>query len=196
MEPVNQVPVVVLGAGFAGLHAVRRLGAAGVPTLWVDANNYHCFLPLLYQVATAGLEPQDIAYPARSILRRFPSVEFRLAEIVGGDPAAHRLDTADGDHITYAQLIIAAGGTAEDYGIPGADEFAFRPHHLEDARALRNHILRVLERASVAADASERAKLLTFVIVGGGATGVEMGGALAEFRRHVLPRDYRRLDPA
>lgn len=87
--------VVVLGAGFAGLHAVRRLGRAGVPTLWVDANNYHCFLPLLYQVATAGLEPQEIAYPARSILHRFPTVDFRLAEIVAGDPTAHRLVAAE-----------------------------------------------------------------------------------------------------
>src|SRR5712691_12851370 len=83
--------VVVLGAGFAGLRAVRRLGHAGVATLWVDARNYHCFLPLLYQVATAGLEPQDIAYPARSILRRLPAVEFRLARVVGADPGAQRL---------------------------------------------------------------------------------------------------------
>src|ERR687888_1472887 len=90
-------PVVVLGAGFAGLRAVRRLGRAGVATLWVDARNYHCFLPLLYQVAIAGLEPQEIAYPARSILRRFTSVEFRLARIVGADPATRTLETANGD---------------------------------------------------------------------------------------------------
>ena len=89
--------VVVLGAGFAGLRAVRRLGAANVPTLWVDANNYHCFLPLVYQVATAGLEPQDIAYPARSILRSLPAVEFRLARVVHGDPTARTLVTAAGD---------------------------------------------------------------------------------------------------
>jgi NADH dehydrogenase len=186
-------PVVVLGAGFAGLRAVRRLGRANVPALWIAARNYHCFLPLLYQVATSGLEPQDIAYPARSILRRFPSVDFRLATVTGADPAARTLTTATGDRIPYSHLIVASGGTAEDFGIPGARDATFRLYDLEDARALRNHVLRTLERAVVLEDAAARAPLLTFVIVGGGATGVEMAGALAEFRRHVVPRDYRRL---
>ena len=193
MEP----RVVVLGAGFAGLRAVRGLGRAGIPTLLVDANNYHCFLPLLYQVATAGLEPPSIAYPVRSILRRWDSVEFRMACVVGADPAARLLHTADGGApIPYRQLIITAGGTAADFGIPGVEEHTHRLYDLEDARALRNHALRTLERASVSTDPAERARLLTFVIVGAGATGVEMAGALAEFRRHVLPRDYRHLDPA
>ncbi|TMB46461.1 MAG: FAD-dependent oxidoreductase, partial [Deltaproteobacteria bacterium] len=107
-------PVVVLGAGFAGLRAVRRLGRAGVDALWVDARNYHCFLPLLYQVATAGLEPQEIAYPARSILRRLRAVDFRLARVVAGDPAAQTLTTASGERIAYAYLIVCTGGAAED----------------------------------------------------------------------------------
>src|SRR5438445_13364646 len=111
--------VVVLGAGFAGLRAVRRLGHARVPTLWIDARNYHCFLPLLYQVAIAGLEPQEIAYPARSILRRLPSAEFRLAHVVAGDAAARTLLTATGDRLTYDYLIVATGGVAETFGIPG-----------------------------------------------------------------------------
>jgi NADH dehydrogenase len=194
VHDAGQGKVVVLGAGFAGLNAVRKLGAAGVDTLWVDARNYHCFLPLLYQVATAGLEPQEIAYPARSILRRVRAVEFRLARVVSGDPAARVLRTADGDAIHYEQLIVATGGAAEDFGIPGARELTFRLYDLEDARALRNHVLRVLEHAVVATDPVERAALVTFVIVGGGATGVEMAGALAEFRNHVVPRDYRALD--
>src|SRR5213595_2079641 len=189
-------PVVVLGAGFAGLRAVRRLGRAGVDTLWVDARNYHCFLPLLYQVATAGLEPQDIAYPARSILRRLRAVDFRLARVAAGDPAAQILATASGEHIAYSHLIVCTGGAAEDFGIPGVREHAFHLYDLDDARALRNHVLRTLERAAVCADSVARAALLTFVIVGAGATGVEMGGALAEFRRHVVPRDYRTVDPA
>src|SRR5437764_10473891 len=113
-------PVVVLGAGFAGLRAVRRLGRARVGTLWVDAHNYHCFLPLLYQVATAGLEPQAIAYPARSILRRFRTVEFRMARIVAGDPTARILTTVTGDVIRFSHLVVATGGAAEDFGIPGA----------------------------------------------------------------------------
>src|SRR5213595_1603329 len=188
--------VVVLGAGFAGLRAVRRLGHARVATLWVDARNYHCFLPLLYQVATAGLEPQDIAYPARSILRRLRAVDFRLARVAAGDPAAQILATASGEHIAYSHLIVCTGGAAEDFGIPGVREYAFHLYDLDDARALRNHVLRTLERAAVCTDSAARAALLTFLIVGAGATGVEMAGALAEFRRHVVPRDYRTLDPA
>src|SRR6058998_1908481 len=105
-------PVVVLGAGFAGLRAVRRLGRAGVATLWIDGRNYHCFLPLLYQVATAGLEPQEIAYPARSIVRRFPSIEFHLGRVVGGDPMRQWIETAAGDRIPYSHLIVAIGGSA------------------------------------------------------------------------------------
>src|SRR6187549_1924234 len=166
MEP----KVVVLGAGFAGLRAVRRLGRAEIPTLWIDGNNYHCFLPLLYQVATAGLEPASIAHPARSILRRLPSVEFCMATIVGADPAARVLFTADGEPIPYRQLIVATGGSAEDFGIPGVREYGHWLYDLEDARALRNHTLRALEHASVTTDAAERARLLTFVIVGAGPT--------------------------
>jgi NADH dehydrogenase len=186
--------VVVLGAGFAGLRAVRRLGRAGVPTLWLDANNYHCFLPLLYQVATAGLEPQEIAYPARSILHRLPSVDFRLERVIAADPAARVLLTADGDRIGWEHLIVATGAAAEDFDIPGVRESTFCLYDLEDARALRNHVLRTLEHAVTVSDPALRAALLTFVIVGAGATGVETAGALAEFRRHVVPRDYRRLD--
>src|SRR5439155_1037234 len=146
-------------------------------TLWVDARNYHCFLPLLYQVATAGLEPQDIAYPARSILRRLRAVDFRLARVAAGDPAARILATASGERIAYSHLIVCTGGAAEDFGIPRVREHAFHLYDLDDARALRNHVLRTLERAAVCAYPAARAALLTFVIVGAGATGVEMGGA-------------------
>ncbi len=193
MADHGRARVVVLGAGFAGLHAVRGLGHAGIDTLWVDAHNYHCFLPLLYQVATAGLEPQEIAYPVRSILRRYRTTDFRLAHVVAGDPTTRTLTTAAGDTIRYSHLVVATGGTAEDYGIPGARDHAFRLYDLEDARALRNHVLAVVERAVTVDDPVEREALLTIVIVGGGATGVEMGGALGEFDRHVVPRDYPRL---
>src|SRR5437762_1282455 len=168
-------PVVVLGAGFAGLRAVRRLGGAGVDTLWVDARNYHCFLPLLYQVATAGLEPQAIAYPARSILRRLRAVDFRLARVVAGDPAAQTLTTASGERIAYAYLIVCTGGAAEDFGIPGVREHVYHLYDLDDARALRNQVLRTLERAAVCADPAARAALLTFVIVGAGAVAARLG---------------------
>jgi NADH dehydrogenase len=189
----NDTRVVVLGAGFAGLRAVRDLARAGVPVLWIDRHNYHCFLPLAYQVATAGLEPQQIAYPVRSILHRLPGADFRLAQIVSADPKARLLISAAGESIPYDHLIVATGGAAEDFGIPGVREHTFGLYDLEDARRLRNHVLTTLERAVVTADPEARAALLTIVIVGGGPTGVEMGGALAEFRRHVVPRDYRRL---
>src|SRR5438034_192331 len=138
-------PVVVLGAGFAGLRAVRRLGRAGVGTLWVDAHNYHCFLPLLYQVATAGLEPQEIAYPARSILRRLRAVDFRLARVVSGDPAARSLETTAGERIAYSHLIVCTGGAAAAFGIPGVREHVLPSY----PSALRERARRDLEAFGV-----------------------------------------------
>src|SRR5215472_13762076 len=168
--------VVVLGAGFAGLRAVRRLARAGTRVLWVDGRNYHCFLPLLYQVAIAGLEPQEIAYPARTILRRRPSVDFLFAHVVSADPERQLLTTAAGDDVPYSHLIVAIGGSAADFGIPGVREHTFQLYDLEDARALRNHLLRTLEHAVATRDEGRRRELLTFVLVGGGPTGVEMAG--------------------
>ena len=188
--------IVVLGAGFAGLRAVRRLSRAGQRVLWLDARNYHTFLPLLYQVATAGLEPQAIVYPTRSFLRRFPGVDFQLARIVSGDGATRTLVTAGGERIVYDQLLVATGGAAADFGIPGVRTNAFNLYDVEDARAVRNHALELLERAATMPESPERSALLTFVIVGGGPTGVETVGALAEFRRHVVPRDYPSIPPA
>jgi NADH:ubiquinone reductase (H+-translocating) len=188
--------IVVLGAGFAGLRAVRRLSRAGQRVLWLDARNYHTFLPLLYQVATAGLEPQAIVYPTRRFLRRFPGVDFRLARIVSGDATSRTLVTADGERIVYDQLLVATGGAAADFGIPGVRADAFSLYDVEDARAVRNHALELLERAATIPDSPERQALLTFVIVGGGPTGVETAGALAEFRRHVVPHDYPSIPPA
>ena len=187
--------IVVLGAGFAGLRAVRILARAGQHVVWLDARNYHTFLPLLYQVATAGLEPQAIVYPTRSFLRHFPDVEFRLERVASGDPAARVLVTDDGGRISYDQLIVATGGAAADFGVAGVREHAFHLYDVEDARVLRNHVLEQLERAAVLPDGPERRTRLTIVIVGGGPTGVETAGALAEFRRHVLPNDYRTIPP-
>jgi NADH:ubiquinone reductase (H+-translocating) len=187
--------IVVLGAGFAGLRAVRILARAGMEVLWLDGRNYHTFLPLLYQVATAGLEPQAIVYPTRSFLRHFPNVEFRLACIESGDAAARVLVTDDGQRIAYDHLIVATGGAAADFGVAGVREHAFHLYDVEDARDLRNHVLEQLERAAVLLDGPERRARLTIAIVGGGPTGVETAGALAEFRRHVLPSDYRTIPP-
>jgi NADH dehydrogenase len=188
-------PIVVLGAGFAGLRAVRVLARAGCAVLWLDGRNYHSFLPLLYQVATAGLEPQAIVYPTRSFLRRLPTVTFRLARVTGSDPVARVLVTDDGERIPYQQLIVTTGGAPADFGVPGVREHAFHLYDVEDARELRNHILEQLEHAAVAPDGPVRRARLTFVIVGAGPTGVETAGALVEFRRHVVPNDYRSIPP-
>src|SRR2546430_5197446 len=145
-------PVVVLGAGCAGLRAVRRLGGAGVEALWVDARNSHCFLPLLYQVATAGLEPQEIAYPARSILRRLRTVDFRLARVVAGDPAARSLETTAGERIAYSHLIVCTGGGGGGLRLPRLPAPALPPLHPDPPPAPRTHRLRTLERAAVCAD--------------------------------------------
>src|SRR5215471_1992750 len=111
--------IVVLGAGFAGLRAIRILSSGGARVLWVDGRNYHTFLPLLYQVATAGLEPQAIVYPTRSFLHGLPGVEFRLAQIARGDASSRVLVTEDGEEIAYEYLIVATGGAAADFGVPG-----------------------------------------------------------------------------
>jgi len=187
--------IVVLGAGFAGLRAIRVLSHSGARVLWVDGRNYHTFLPLLYQVATAGLEPQAIVYPTRSFLHGLPGVEFRLAQIARGDASSRVLVTEDGEEIAYEYLIVATGGAAADFGVPGVRDHARSLYDVEDARELRNHILEQLERAAVEPDTPERRARLTVVIVGAGPTGVETAGALAEFRRHVVPNDYRGIPP-
>jgi NADH dehydrogenase len=187
--------VVVLGAGFAGLRAVRELAGGPADVLWLDARNYHTFLPLLYQVATAGLEPQAIVYPTRSFLRRLPHVRFRMERIAGGDPSRRVLVSDGGEEIAYDYLIVATGGAAEDFGIPGVREHACALYDVDDARLLRNKVLTQLEHAAVQPEGPERDARLTFVIVGAGPTGVETAGALAELRRHVVPSDYPSIPP-
>lgn len=185
--------VVVVGAGFGGLAVARGLGDAPVDVLVVDRENYHAFLPLLYQVATSGLSAQDVSHPVRSILRQLPNARFRMADVEGVDVAARTLRVADGGDIRYDKLVLAAGSTTEYYGNADAAARAFPLHHVEDAIALRNHVLGCLERAAQTEDASLREALLGFVVVGGGPTGVELAGMLGEMRRHVVPRDFAGL---
>jgi NADH dehydrogenase len=186
--------VVIVGAGFGGLAAARALAREPVRVTVIDRHNYHAFLPLLYQVGTAGLEPQDIAYPVRQILRRIPNAVFRLAEVTGADLAGRTLETEEGERIAYDRLILAVGSRTESFGVPGVSEHAFELHSIDEARAFRNHVLRTLERADWVRDAAERERLLRFVVVGGGPTGLEVAGQLAELRRHVVPRDYPGID--
>jgi len=185
--------VVIVGAGFGGLWAARALARAPVEVLLLDRNNYHTFLPLLYQVAAAELEPEDIVQPVRSILRNVPNAAFGLTDVQGIDFAARQVQTAQ-RAIPYDFLILAAGSTSHYFGVPGAAEHAFPLRTLEQGIALRNQILCCFERAMHETDTQRRQRLLTFVIVGGGPTGVEFAGSLIELVRGPMARDYPALD--
>jgi NADH dehydrogenase len=185
--------VVVVGAGFGGLRAARALRTTPVDVLLVDRHNYHLFQPLLYQVATAGLEPEEIAKPVRAVLRGQRNFDFRLAQVTGVDFAARRLATDDGP-IGYDYLILATGAAANFFGLKGVAQCGLTLKDIPDAVRIRNHVLSCFEEAMFEAQPERRRALLTFVVVGGGPTGVEMAGALSELIRLVLVKDYRRLD--
>lgn len=185
--------MVIIGAGFAGLWAARELADAPVDVHLVDRTNFHTFFPLLYQVAAAELEPEDIAHPVRSILRRARNVRFALAEVRRVELDKRVVDVG-GESLPYDYLVVAPGSTSHFFAVPGAEEFAFPLRTLEEAVPLRNHILGCFERADREEDGGRRRELLTFAIVGGGPTGVEFAGALAELIRGSLRRDYPRLD--
>ena len=174
----------------------RRAGSPGRPfTLTVvDRRNHHLFQPLLYQVATAGLSPGDIAYPIRSILRKQPNANVLLADVTAIDTARRQVILADGT-IPYDSLILAAGAGHAYFGHEDWERYAPGLKTLEDALAIRRRILLAFEKAEREPDASLRRDLLTFVIVGGGPTGVELAGAIAEISRHVLVSDFRAIDP-
>ncbi|TKJ29779.1 MAG: FAD-dependent oxidoreductase [Chloroflexi bacterium B3_Chlor] len=185
--------VVIAGAGFGGLSAARTLAHSPVDVMVVDRNTYHTFLPLLYQVAAGELEPGDIAYPVRTILRKIPSAKFAMVEVKRVDLARRVVET-DGPEIPYDYLILATGTVDHFLRVPGAPEHAFSLKTLEEAIALRNHILGCVERADYEPDEEHRQSLISFAIVGGGPTGVEFAGALAELIHGPLEKDCRTLD--
>ena len=184
---------MVVGAGFGGLRAARALRRAAVDVILVDRNNYHLFQPLLYQVATAGLEPEEIAKPVRAILRRQKNLEFRLLEVTGIDFAARRVLTT-GLPIAYDYLIVAVGARTSYFGMADVERHGFSLKDIPDAVRLRNQVLECFERGMLEPDPERRRALLTFIVVGGGPTGVEMAGALSELVRLVLVKDYPRLN--
>ena len=186
--------VVILGAGFGGLEAAKALARAPVDVTVIDRTNHHCFQPLLYQVATAALSPADIAWPIRHILRRQRNVTVLMAEVTGIDTANRRVEIASGA-IPYDHLIVATGATHSYFGHDDWAAFAPGLKRIEDATRIRRSILLAFEKAELTNDEAERRRLLTFVIVGAGATGVEMAGAIAEIARHTIARDFRRIDP-
>lgn len=180
--------VVIVGAGFGGLRAARALRALPVNVVVIDRHNYHLFQPLLYQVATAGLAPGDIAYPVRAILRH-GNVEFRLAEVTGVNLAERRLSLSTGE-LDYDYLILAFGSEMNYFNLDSVQQHGFGLKEIEDAVHIRNHVLNMFELAAQETDPQKRAAELTFVVVGGGPTGVEMAGALSELTRLVLAKDY------
>ena len=184
--------VVIVGAGFAGLNAAQALRKAAVDVLIIDRNNYHKFQPLLYQVATSGLEPEDIAHNARDLFRDYRNVSFRLGTVKAIDADQRRLQMHSGDVVPYDYLILAAGAVTNYFGVEGVQAHGFPLKNLPDAIDLRNHILRQFEQAD-RANGTVPAGALTFVIVGGGPTGVEMAGALVELF-DIMQKDYRHVD--
>ena len=186
--------MVIIGGGFGGLAAARALARAPVDVLLIDRQNHHVFTPLLYQVATAGLSPGDIASPIRWILRKQRNLKVWLGEALSIDPAARSVQLAD-ETVTYDYLIVAAGGRTSYFGHDQWEPASFALKTMEDALALRRQVLLAFERAERERDREVQRGLLTFVVVGGGPTGVELAGALAEISRHALAKDFRAIDP-
>ena len=193
MTELARPTVVIVGAGFGGLRAARALRRAPVQVVLLDRNNYHLFQPLLYQVATAGLEPEQIAKPVRAILRRQKNFDFRMIEVSGVDFAQRRLGTSTGS-IAYDFLVLAPGGETNFFGLAAMERHGFGLKDIPDAVAIRNHVLTCFEQAMLESDPERRRAKLTFIVVGGGPTGVEMAGALSELIRLVLVKDYPRLN--
>jgi NADH:ubiquinone reductase (H+-translocating) len=192
--PQQRPRVVILGAGFGGLACVKALSRANADITVIDRQNYHCFQPLLYQVATAALSPADVAWPIRHILRKQQNVTVFMAEVTGID-AAERLVKTKAGSFGFDYLVIATGATHWYFGNDAWAAFAPGLKRIEDATRIRRTILSAFERAELDDDDSQRRQDLTFVIVGGGPTGVEMSGAIAEVARQTLTRDFRRIDP-
>lgn len=186
--------MVIVGGGFAGLWAARALARAPVRITLIDRRNHHLFQPLLYQVATAGLSAPDIAAPLRHILRKQANVEVRLAEVTRVDPEARRLWFGDGESLGYDYLLLASGATHAYFGHEEWAANAPGLKTLDDALHLRRHLLVAFERAEAEPDPAKRAAWLNFAIVGGGPTGVELAGTLAEIARHTLKDEFRNID--
>ncbi|MBI2529363.1 MAG: NAD(P)/FAD-dependent oxidoreductase [Candidatus Rokubacteria bacterium] len=186
--------VVIIGAGFAGLQCAQRLSGTPVDVLLIDRNNYHLFTPLLYQVASSLLNPSDIAYPVRAVFRGSPNVRFLVVQVTGVALDAKIVRTADGGRLPYDYLVIATGSATNFFGLGSVERAAHGLKDLPEAVALRTHVIRAFERAARETDQAALRACLTFVVVGGGPTGVEYAGALSELIHRVLIRDYAELD--
>lgn len=193
IEHIGKQRVVIVGGGFGGLELAKSLRNVDVQVVLVDKQNYHTFQPLMYQVATAGLEAADIVSPFRKILEGQPNLSFRMAEVVCVNTETQVVETSIG-LIPYDFLVIATGATTNYFGDEQMARHAIAIKSVEDAVALRNTVLSNFEKALQIGDDEQLNSLLDFVIVGGGPTGVEVAGALSELRKHVFPKDYREID--
>jgi NADH dehydrogenase len=187
--------VVVVGGGFGGLACAAALGKAGVRVTLIDRKNYHLFVPLLYQVATAALSPADIAQPIRRVLSRYKSVDVMMAEVAGVDTAAREVTLGNGQRVGYDRLVLATGSEYSYFGHDDWRSYAPGLKTVDNARQLRASILQAFEEAEITEDPARRQGLMTTIVVGGGPTGVEMAGAVAELVRTALARDFRHIDP-
>jgi NADH:ubiquinone reductase (H+-translocating) len=193
--PEEKPRVIIVGGGFGGLEAAKKLAGQDVRVTVIDRTNYHLFQPLLYQVATAALSPADIAAPVRAILSRWKNMEVILAEVQSVDVAAKKIKTTDME-IPYDFLILATGARHSYFGHNEWEKLAPGLKSLEDAIELRRRLLMAFEYAEKIADEAARKAAMTFVIIGGGPTGVEMAGAIAEISRYTLAKDFRHIDPS
>ncbi|MFO0598518.1 MAG: NAD(P)/FAD-dependent oxidoreductase [Myxococcaceae bacterium] len=187
--------VVIVGGGFGGLYAAQRFSRGNVKVTLIDRQNYHLFQPLLYQVATAGLSPGDIATPIRSIVAGLSNVEVRMGDVTRVDLKARQVLMGDGSALDYDFVILATGVRHSYFGKDQWEPLAPGLKTLDDALEMRRRVLTAFEDAEKEEDEAKRAAILTFVIVGGGPTGVELAGAIAELARFTVARDYRRFDP-
>ncbi len=188
--------VVIVGGGFGGLACAQALAGSDVETILVDQHNHHLFQPLLYQAATAALSPADITTPLRHILAQAKNITVLMAKVTGVDPAAKTVRLETGDPLAYDRLVLATGAVYSYFGHPEWEAKAPAPKSIHSVREIRSRLLTAFEDAERAKDEEARRGLLTFVVVGGGPTGVETAGAIAELARWTLKGDFRRFDPA
>ncbi len=186
--------VVIVGGGFGGLYAAQSLGQAPVDVTLIDRRNFHLFQPLLYQVATGGLSPGDIASPLRAVLKRQRNTQVLLGDVVGLDPEQQAVVLKDGDRVPYDSLIVATGGAHHYFGNDHWEPIAPSIKTIEDALEVRRRIFLAFEKAERETDPAIKAALLTFVVVGGGPTGVEVAGAIADLAYSTLEKDFRNID--
>jgi NADH dehydrogenase len=192
--PKSEFPrIVIIGGGFAGINLAKLLAHKNVQIVLLDKHNYHTFQPLLYQVSTAGLEPDSIAYPLRKIIKKHKHSYFRLAEVLAVDANAQHIETNIGN-LDYDYLVIATGTKTNYFGNASIETYSMPMKKVPQALDIRSLILQNIEKATIVATLEERKALLNFVIVGGGPTGVELAGAIAELKNHIVPRDYPDLD--